>query len=78
MSAAGAFAEIAAWAEIILAGWRYLFSPTYRAQKHHDWHHEHVGYVIFDVFGGIVGVAFSVAVAFVAAALVWAWAFNEM
>ena len=78
MSAAGAFAEIAAWAELILAGWRYLFSSTYRARKHHDWHHEHVGYVILDVVGGIVGVALGVAIAYIAVMFVWAWGFNEM
>ena len=78
MSAAGAFAEIAAWAELILAGWRYLLSSTYRARKHHDWHHEHVAYVILDVVGGIVGVALGVAIAYIAVLLVWAWGFNEM
>ena len=78
MSAAGAFAEIAAWAELGLAGWRYLVSPTYRARKHHDWRHEKVGYVILDVVGGIVGVAVSVAFAGIVVLLVWTWAFNEM
>jgi hypothetical protein len=78
MSAAGVFAEITAWVEPALAGWRYLFSQTYRARKHHDWRHEHLGYAILDVVGGIIGVAFSVAVAYVAASLVWFWAFNEM
>ena len=78
MSAAGAFTEITAWAELVLAGWRYLLSPTYRARKHHEWHHEHVGYVIFDVVGGTIGIAVSVAVAWIAAVLVWVWGFNEM
>jgi hypothetical protein len=78
MSAAGVFAEITAWVEPWLAGWRYLLSPTYRARKHHDWSQEQVGYAILDVVGGIVGVAVSVAVAYVVAALVWFWAFNEM
>jgi hypothetical protein len=78
MSAAGAFTEITAWAELVLAGWRYLLSPTYRARKHHEWHHEHVGYVIFDVVCGTIGIAVSVAVAWIAAVLVWVWGFNEM
>ena len=55
-----------------------MLSPTYRARKHHEWHHEHVGYVIFDVVGGFLGIAVSVAVAWIAAALVWVWGFNEM
>ena len=78
MSAAGAFAEIAAWAEIVLAGWRYLLSSRYRSRKHHDWRHEHAGYVILDVVGGIVGVAVSAAAIYIAVVLVWAWGFNEM
>ena len=78
MSAIGALAEITAWLEPALAGWRYLLSSNYRARKHHDWRHENVGYAIFDVVGGIVGIAVSVAVAGMAAWLIWAWAFNGM
>ena len=78
MSAAGALAEISAWVEPALAGWRYLLSPTYRARKHHDWRHERVGYAIFDVVVGIIGVAVSLALAVTVELLFWAWASNEM
>jgi hypothetical protein len=78
MSAAGALAEVTAWVEPALAGWRYLFSPSYRVRKHHGWRHERVGYAIFDVVGGIVGVAVSLALVVTAVLLLWAWAFNEM
>ncbi len=78
MSVAGAFAEFSAWVEPALAGWRYVWSPTYRAQKHRDWGHEHLGFAIVDVVGGIVGIVISVAVVWIVVAIAWFWAFNEM
>ena len=61
MSVVDAFAEISAWFEPALGGWRYLFAPDYRAKKHAEWSYEHRGYVILDVAGGVIGVGVSLA-----------------
>jgi hypothetical protein len=63
MNVPGALAEITAWAEPAAGGWRYLFSDSYRAQKHADWRHEHPGYVVLDLLGGIIGIGVSLAIA---------------
>jgi hypothetical protein len=73
MSVAAAFAEFAAWAEPAIAGWRYLFSSAYRTRKHEDWRHEHVGYVVLDFLGGIVGVAICVGMIVILCAAILAW-----
>ena len=62
MSIVGVLTEIAVWAEPAVAGWRYLFSATYRHRKREEWRHERVAYVVFDVVGGIIGAGISIAV----------------
>jgi hypothetical protein len=71
MSAAGALAEIAAWVEPIVGGWRYLLSPTFRARTHEAWRHERVGYVVWDILWGVLGLAASLAIAWFLVALTW-------
>jgi hypothetical protein len=68
---AGVPAEVTAWIEPIAGGWRYLFSPTFRAQTHEAWRHEHIGYVVWDVFWGMLGLGLSLAVVYLLAALAW-------
>jgi len=63
LNVADTLAEITAWAEPATGGWRYLFSTAYRAQKRTDWRHEHVGYMILDILGGIIGVGVTLAIA---------------
>jgi hypothetical protein len=57
-------AEVVAWIEPIGGGWRYILSPTFRARTHDAWRHEHIGYVIWDVFWGVAGVAASLAIVY--------------
>jgi hypothetical protein len=68
---AGVLAEVTAWIEPIVGGLRYLLSPTFRAQTHEAWRHEHTGYVVWDVFWGMLGLALSLAVVYRLAALAW-------
>jgi hypothetical protein len=68
---ASALAEVTAWIEPIVGGWRYLLSPTFRAQTVEAWRQEHIGYIVWDVFWGILGLALSLAAAYVLAALAW-------
>ena len=71
VSVAGALAEISAWVEPALAGWRYLVSPAYRAQKNADRRHEHKAYVVLDVLGGIVGIGVSIGCVWILGAVVY-------
>jgi len=71
MSIAGALGEVAAWVEPVVGGWRYLLSPAFRARTHETWRHEHIGYVVWDVLWGILGLALSLVVAYFFAALAW-------
>ena len=66
-----ALAEVAAWIEPIAGGWRYLLSSDFRARTQESWRHESVGYVIWDVFWGMLGIAASLAVIYFAVALGW-------
>jgi hypothetical protein len=63
--------EITAWLEPIAGGWRFLFSPTFRAQTREAWRHEHTGYVFWDVFWGVLGILVSLATACFLVALTW-------
>ena len=66
MSTPSVLSEVVSWIESIGGGWRYILSPTFRARIHEAWRHEHVGYVIWDVFWGLAGITLSlVAVYFV-------------
>jgi hypothetical protein len=71
LNIASALAEIIAWVEPVVGGWRYLFSPTFRARTHQGWRHEHPGYVVWDVFWGMLGIALSLAAAYFLAPLAW-------
>ena len=55
----GALGEILEWGLAAVAGWRYLLSSSYRKAKHADWKYENSLYVVWDVCGGVAGVAFS-------------------
>lgn len=71
MSVADALAELATWAEPAAGGWRFLFSPKFRARTREGWRHESIGYVLWDVFWGVLGVVFSIAAAVFLGLLVW-------
>ena len=71
MSAASLVAEITAWLEPIAGGWRFLFSPSFRVRTRESWRHERIGYVIWDVFWGVLGILVSLATACFLVALTW-------
>ena len=71
MSVADALVEIASWIEPAASGWRYLFSSKYRARTREGWRHESIGYVLHDVFWGVLGVVVSIALAVFLGFLVW-------
>jgi len=74
MSATDFVSELAGWLEPAIAGWRCLFSPTYRARVHEQWRHESVGYAILDVVFGILGIVVSVGTVWLLAVLTWQFA----
>ena len=55
----GGFAELLDWLLSASAGWRYVFSPSYRQDVHAEWQSERWYYVAWDVICGVAGVAFS-------------------
>lgn len=64
-------AEILDWVEPAAGGWRYIFSSAFRARTHDSWRDEHIGYVISDVFWGVLGIVVSLGVVSILAVLVW-------
>ena len=71
MSALNALADLAAWIEPVVGGWRYLLFSDFRARTRESWRHESVGYIIWDMFWGVLGIAAPLAVIYFAAALGW-------
>ena len=55
----GAIGEILEWGLAAVAGWRFLLSSSYRQAKRAEWKNESVFYVVWDVCGGLAGIAFS-------------------
>jgi hypothetical protein len=55
----GGFAELLDWLRGALAGWRYLFSSSYRQQIHSGWKSDRWYYIAWDVVCGVAGLAFS-------------------
>jgi hypothetical protein len=55
----GGFAELLDWLRGAFAGWRYLFSSSYRRQIHAGWRSDRWYYIAWDVICGAAGVAFS-------------------
>ena len=71
MSVADALVEIASWIEPAAGGWRYLFSSKFRAETREAWRHESIGYVLWDVFWGVLGIVVSIAVVAFLGSLIW-------
>ena len=70
MSGLNDLAEVAAWIEPVAGGWRYLLSSAFRARTHESWRHENLGYIIWDVLWGVLGIAASLTVIYFAVKLV--------
>jgi hypothetical protein len=71
VSALDALAEVVAWIEPVAGGWRYLLSRDFRAQTHESWRHESIGYIVWDVFWGFLGIAASLTAGYFVIALMW-------
>jgi len=66
-----ALAEVSAWIEPVVGGWRYLLSSSFRARTHEAWRHESVRYIVWDVLVGVIGIALSLIVIYIAVVLGW-------
>jgi hypothetical protein len=64
VNASSVLSEVVAWIEPIGGGWRYILSSKFRARTHEGWRHEHVGYVVWDVFWGLAGIAVSLVIGY--------------
>ncbi len=58
--------EILEWGVVAVAGWRFLLSPSYRKARLSDWKSENVLYIVWDIIGGMVGMAISLLVLYFA------------
>jgi hypothetical protein len=54
-----AFGELLEWGLVAVAGWRFLLSPAFRKALRAEWKSEHPLYVVWDVCGGLAGIAIS-------------------
>jgi hypothetical protein len=55
----GELAELFDWIRAAFAGWRFLFSSSYRITKNNDWKNEKTAYIVWDVCCGLAGIIFS-------------------
>ena len=62
----GELGEFLDWIGAAFAGWRYLFSPSYRKCKNSEWKNEKTAYIVWDVCCGLAGIIFSLLVIYVA------------
>lgn len=51
--------ELGDWLRAAVAGWRYLFSRSFRIQTHARWRQERRWHVAWDVICGMAGMAFT-------------------
>ena len=58
-------------AEMIIGGWRYLFSSSYRQKKHREWREVDWITVFFEVMLGLAGIV--VCIGFLALSLKCGW-----
>lgn len=58
-------------AEMVIGGWRYVFSRDYRLKKHHEW--REYGWVImtFEIAFGLAGIVLSLGLLVLIA--IWGW-----
>jgi hypothetical protein len=55
----GGFAELIDWLRGAFAGWRYLFSSSYRQRIHAGWKSDSWYYIAWDLICGAAGFGFS-------------------
>ena len=57
--------------EAMVAGWRYLFSRSYRLKKHQDWRENGWFWVTLEVIYGLLGILLSLVVIGLVGFVVW-------
>jgi hypothetical protein len=55
----GGFAEVIDWLRAAFAGWRYLFSSSYRRRVHVGWKSDSWLYITWDIICAVFGCLFS-------------------
>jgi hypothetical protein len=55
----GELSELVDWCRTATAGWRFLFSSTYRRMVISGWRDERWFYVTWDIICGLSGIAFT-------------------
>ena len=55
----GELCEVWDWIKAATSGWRFIFSPTFRAKTIRGWKSERWYYVVWDVTCGLAGIAAS-------------------
>jgi hypothetical protein len=57
--------------EAMVAGWRYLFSRSYRLKKHQDWRENGWFWMTFEIIYGVSGILFSIGLPSLVALALW-------
>jgi hypothetical protein len=52
------------WLRAGIAGWRFILVPSYRQQITNGWKFERWYYIVWDIVGGLAGIALSLLIAF--------------
>lgn len=60
MGMIGELGELFDWFRASYAGWRYIFSSSFRVECHQKWRSESWLYIFFDALCGSLGIAFSI------------------
>jgi hypothetical protein len=55
----GELCELWDWLKAATSGWRFIFSPTFRAGALAGWRAEKWYYILWDIICGFAGIAFS-------------------
>ena len=59
----GGLGELVDWFRAAIAGWRFIFVPSYRDAVVSGWKFERWYYIAWDVMLGLAGILFSIALA---------------
>lgn len=62
--------ELVEWLEAAVAGWRYLFSRSFRTRTHERWRHAKRRRVAWEVICGLAGIGFTLLLIVVIVSLV--------
>lgn len=65
--------EFVDWLRAGVAGWRYLFSSSFRAETHARWRQETPLWVLSDILCGVAGIAFTLVIVYLVISLFSGW-----